>query len=175
MGYTTDFTGRFDLDRPLATEHAAYLAKFSDTRRMQRDATKTAKRPDPVRAAVGLPVGDDGGYFVGAIGFAGMDEERSVVANDILEFNNPPAGQPGLWCQWVPTEDGRGIEWNGTEKFYFYVEWLEYLIAHFLTPWGYSLSGVVEWQGEESSDSGRIIVKKNVVRTIKARRARRTK
>lgn len=175
MGYTTDFTGRFDLDRPLSPEHAAYLDKFSDTRRMQRDAKRTERRDDPVRAAVGLPVGVEGGYFIGAVGFAGQEEvglfKRVPEANDIIEYNNPPKGQPGLWCQWVPTEDGRGIEWNGAEKFYAYVEWLRYLVEHFLTPWGYRLSGTVEWQGEESSDFGRIVVKDSVVTTAKGRRS----
>ena len=28
MGYTTEFTGRFDLDKPLTPEHAAELAKY---------------------------------------------------------------------------------------------------------------------------------------------------
>lgn len=153
MGYSTDFTGRFDLDRPLTPEHAAYLRKFAETRRMKRDPAKLP--PDPTRDAVGLPVGPEGAYFVG-----GQEDDASVV-----DHNNPPDGQPRLWCQWVPTADNAGIEWDGGEKFCHYVAWLEYLITHFLAPWGYRVNGAVAWDGEDSDDRGTITVRDNVVST----------
>lgn len=65
--------------------------------------------------------------------------------------------------QWRPTANGRGVEWNGHEKFYRYVEWLQYLIVHFFVRWGYQLSGTVTWQGETPSDRGQIIVVNNEV------------
>lgn len=161
MGYTTDFEGRFILDRPLSLTHRMYLSKFSDTRRMKRDPAIAETFPDPVRLSVGLrTVGEEGGYFVGALGFAGQAHDASIV-----NYNEPPRGQPGLWCQWVPSEDGFGIEWNGTEKFYRYVEWIEYLIGHFLGPWGYTLNGKVRWQGENEGDRGVLLVEDNVVST----------
>jgi hypothetical protein len=160
MGYTTEFSGSFELDRPLTDEHRAYLEKFNDTRRMARDATKAELLPDPVRLAAGLPVGEQGGYFVGAKGHAGQDHEASI-----LDYNTAPKGQPGLWCQWQPTYDGAEIVWDEGEKFYNYVEWLEYIIAHFLQPWGYVLNGEVEWDGEDREDIGQICVKDNVVET----------
>lgn len=49
-----------------------------------------------------------------------------------------------LYCQWVPTEDGEGIKWDGGEKFYSYTKWLQYLIDNFLIPNGYVLNGEVE-------------------------------
>lgn len=159
MGYTTDFSGEFKLDRPLSPEHKAYLCQFMETRRMKRDAAVTETRPDPLRLAVGLPIGEEGGYFVGAEGMAGQEWN----ADDVLDGNTAPAGQPGLWCQWTPDDAGECIEWNGGEKFYNYVEWLEYLVQHFLSVWGYVLNGTVEWQGEDSRDIGRIVVENNVV------------
>lgn len=164
MGYHTDFHGKFNLDKPLTVAHKTYLEKFNQTRRVQRNALKTAQREDTVREAVGLPVGIQGGYFVGEGGFAGQGEGA-----DITNGNNPPTGQPGLWCQWTPNELGTAIEWDGGEKFYDYVEWLEYLIQHFLKPWGYTLNGKVEWYGEENSDQGVIHVKDNKVQAIPAR------
>lgn len=158
MGYTTDFEGNFDLNKQLSAEHSQYLRQFSETRRMARDAKKAEKMPDPVRLAVGLPIGPEGAYFVGGTGCAGQDRDASII-----EYNNEPYGQPGLWCQWVPTRDDRGIEWNGTEKFYNYVEWLQYLITHFLGPWGYVVNGRVSWRGEDHSDVGVLVVKNNVV------------
>ena len=51
--------------------------------------------------------------------------------------------QPGLWCGWRPNEDGTVIEHDGGEKFYDYTEWIQYLVHHFLEPWGYKLNGDV--------------------------------
>src|SRR5262249_21665389 len=143
MGYTTEFQGRFNINKPLDEETYTFLVKFSETRRMKR-------------TGLGPEFGVDGEFFVGGKGFMGQDHDPSIV-----DYNEPPKTQPGLWCQWVPTEDRQHIEWNETEKFYNYVEWLEYLVAKILAPRGYSLSGEVTWQGEESSDKGMIIAKDN--------------
>lgn len=158
MGYTTDFFGEFKLDEPLTPEHAAYLKKFNETRRMKRDEVKAAKFSDPLREAVGLPVGPEGGYYVNAMGYYGQEGDASV-----LDYNNSPQGQPGLWCKWTPTKTGDGIQWDGGEKFYDYVEWLKYLIDHFLALWGYTLNGEVKWRGEDPDDYGLIVVKDNTV------------
>ena len=133
MGYTTDFDGVFQCSPSLSTAHKDYLVKFSKTRRMKRDAEKTETLPDELRLAVGLPVGYEGAYFVGA-------NKYSCTGYGVTGNNTPPQGQSSLWCDWTPTEDGYGIEWNGAEKFYNCVEWLEYLIEHFLGPWGYVLN-----------------------------------
>ena len=162
MGYTTEFTGEFKVTPPLKPEHAAYLKAFSETRRMTRDPEVTAQRLDPVRLAVNLPVGRDGCYFVGADGFMGQERHcESGVAN----YNEPPSTQPGLWCQWVPSDNGTAILWNGTEKFYRYVEWLRYIVDHFLTPWNYKIDGRVTWEGEDRNDRGVIIAVRSRVRT----------
>ncbi len=168
MGYSTDFNGEFELDKPLTEAQRLYLKAFGDTRRMQRDEQITAQRPDPLREAVGLPVGLDGGYFVNEEGHAGQGKEIFSRPDDVTDHNGAPRGQPGLWCQWAPTEDGMRIEWDGSEKFYNYVEWLKYIIENFLKPWGYVLNGEVEWNGEDSGDRGQIVVKNNVVKTRKA-------
>ena len=188
MGYHTDFTGQFELDKPLTPEHLTYLKAFSETRRMHRDAEKTALRSDPIREAVGLPVGEHGAYFVSAGGDSGQEGMMgSPEANDILDVNRAPGElatnldnfaesysakikhakegncQPGLWCQWIPTEDGTAIEWDEGEKFYAYIEWIKYLLKHFLEPWGYVLNGDVRWNGEETDDMGIIRIENNRV------------
>lgn len=158
MGYTTTFRGQFDLDKPLTEAHAEYLNKFSETRRMKRAAEGARILPDPVRLAVGLDVGPEGAYFVGGGGDFGQDRDASI-----LDYNNPPKDQPGLWCQWVPTADLRGLEWNQAEKFYDYTEWLQYLIDNFLKPWGYTVTGSVDWRGEDFDDCGTLTVADGVV------------
>ncbi len=86
-----------------------------------------------------------------------------------MNHNQPPVGQPGLWCQWTPSENGAAIIWGEGEKFYYYVEWLTYLIEHFLKPWGYILDGEVHWSGEENGDMGLIKVENNHVSTKTAK------
>lgn len=163
MGYTTDFEGEFKLNKPLASEELSYLKRFAETRRMMRREADAVLREDPLRDAVGLPVGKQGGYFVNEGGFFGQQ-----VGGDVIDSNKPPSGQPGLWCKWTPNEDGTAIVWDGNEKFYSYVEWLEYLIEHFLGPWGYRINGIVAYQGEQDDDRGSILAVDNVVTRVVA-------
>ena len=144
MGYTTDFSGRFELDKPLAPKMKKFLTLLNETRRMKRN----------VDEAFGI----DGEFFVFGTGSYGQDHDNSIV-----DFNQQPSTQPSLWCQWVPNEDGTAIEWDGGEKFYAYSEWLFYLINKILAPNGYTLNGTVIWQGEETGDVGKIHVVDNVV------------
>ena len=177
MGYTTKFDGKFSLNQQLKPEHFAYLTAFSQTRRMKRDEIKASQLPDPVRLAADLPIGKEGSYFVGGSGCRGQGSDSSI-----LDYNEAPCNpdcferfkkgyawsvgaQPSLWCQWVPSEDRMGIEWDGGEKFYNYTEWLIYLVEHFLKPWGYVLNGKVTWNGEDAGDRGTITVADNVVTT----------
>lgn len=144
MGYTTDFEGSFELNKPLTVKDKAYLEKFSETRRMARN--------------VNPKYGIEGEFYVDGSGFSGQGHEENII-----NYNNPPKTQPGLWCQWVPNKEGTAIEWNGAEKFYAYTEWIIYLIEKILRPRKYILNGEVKWQGEEASDFGKIIIKNNVV------------
>ena len=139
MGYTTEFFGKFDLNKPLDLKIKKFLDMFSDSRRMGR-------RKDPA-------YGIQGEFFV-------LEE---TIETDVIDYNKPPSTQPSLWCNWVPTEDGTGIQWNGSEKFYNYTEWLVYLINKILAPNGYILNGKVDYEGEERSDSGTIEIKDNHV------------
>jgi len=116
MGYSTDFIGQFDLNRPLDSEHNSFLKLFANTRHGEGDE---------------------------------------------IDENNPEP--PGIWCQWVPSEDGKTIEWDENEKFYDYIEWIQYLLKHFLIPWGYILNGKVIWQGENMCDRGKIEIDNNLV------------
>ena len=47
---------------------------------------------------------------------------------------SPADRPPGPWCGWVPGWCGDCLTFDGKEKFYEPVEWLRYLIDHFLRP-----------------------------------------
>lgn len=70
---------------------------------------------------------------------------------------------PAYYCQWVPTEDGSGLQWNEDEKFYHGEEWLVYLIEKFIKPWGYTLSGECPWYIDDYEEAGILRVTDNVV------------
>ena len=156
MGYHTTFEGAFDINPPLAEHHRAYLQKFSHVRHMRRDAVITAAMPDPLRVAVGLPIGEDAIYYVGSDARFGQDPWETP---GLIDASDMPCGAPELWCNWEPTDDGRGLRWNGAEKFRNYVEWLQFIIDRFLTPWGYALSGQVAYRGRDADDHGIISIK----------------
>lgn len=155
MGYTTTFEGKFELTPKLTPAQIEYLEAFANTRRVKRNASIAEEMPDPKREAVGLSIGYEAEYFVGTENYADLEFDSSVVNKD-----RPPSSQPNVYCHWIPSPEGDSIEWNGGEKFYDYEEWLDYLIEHFLEPWGIVANGTVEYQGEDG-DEGSIVVENN--------------
>ncbi|MDE1673825.1 hypothetical protein [Nocardia gipuzkoensis] len=154
MGYTTDFEGSVTVTPPLNASERTYLLRFAQTRRMDRTR---------------------GPYFVD--GTDGESEHGQGHDSDIRDYERPPAGQPSLWCGWVPTEDGTAIEWDGVEKFRDSEVWMQYLIDHFLRSGGraeghqgfedftfdHVVNGVIHAQGEDSEDAWDLIVTDNAV------------
>jgi hypothetical protein len=159
MGYSTDFDGGFEVVPPLNEAEFSYLKDFADSRRMDRE---------------------NGPYFVKGDGIMGQDLGPDSVWNS----NKPPAGQPGLWCQWIPTGNGGHIEWDGGEKFYHAEMWIKYLIEEFLEEnpdrdvaamvkaderfkdftFNHVVNGLVEAQGEDPVDRWDLIVEDNVTK-----------
>lgn len=144
MGYHTDFRGSFQLDKKLSPEMQEFLTKLCNTRRMGRNTDDE--------------FGVEGEFFIEGTGYKGQDS-----GGDVINVNEPPTTQPSLWCQWIPTEDGLSIEWDGGEKFYNYTEWIYYIINKILLPNGYTLNGSVQWRGEEFGDDGFMEVRDNVL------------
>lgn len=148
MGYTTEFSGSVSIDPPLNQAEIDYLTKFSESRRLNTTL---------------------GPYYVDG----GSNPEWSN--KDIINYNNPPKGQPGLWCQWVPTDEGTHLVWDGNEKFYESKAWMTYIIEHFLKPncvakdalpflqANHTVNGVIHACGEEQGDVWDLNVTDNVV------------
>lgn len=161
MGYTTNFHGSFGVTPCLRDVHKDYLIRFAQTRRVKRDVVNIDLLRDEWRVKAGLPAGDEGGYYVGS------ENTYDEHYNNVIDSSCPPKDQPGLWCQWIPSDDGRLILHDGGEKFYNYIEWIQYLIKHFFKPWGYTLNGEVKWSGEDREDYGKIVIASNVVSVYK--------
>jgi len=106
MGYTTDFRGVLDFDKPLTAEQVEVINDFNEERHDQ---------------------------------------------NVEIEY-------PGIWCQWRSSDDGKYLEWDQGEKFYNYVEWLQFLIDNYFEKWGVQLNGQINWYGEDNGDLGQIHV-----------------
>jgi len=111
MGHTTDFVGHIDIEPALNQDEMEYLTAFSLSRRFAR--------PEGPYAVPGNPM-------------AARDVEREAV--DVDTYNTIAPGQPRLYCQWVPCLDGCCLAFDGHEKFYAPVDWMRYLIQHFLKP-----------------------------------------
>lgn len=87
---------------------------------------------------------------------------------DTDSFPGEPPNRYESWrfCQWIPTEDRMHIEWDGGEKFYKYLEWINYINDEILIPRGYILSGSVSYQGEDDEDFGAICFDESICKTI---------
>jgi len=164
MGYSTDFNGSFELSRPATEKEQNYINGFSGSRRMGRDVHTLAGlykgkhgHPTPEDNTPEAIYGVQGEYFAFDDGEFGQSKDDSI-----LDYNRPPSTQPGLWCQWV-LDSPDELTWDGDEKFYEYVAWLQYLIKNFFEVWKIKLNGEVTWNGDDPSDIGKIIVKDNVV------------
>lgn len=156
MGYQTEFTGHVTVEPPLNGPEMAFLRQFANSRRYQCS---------------------EGPFHVAT----GGDPNRHVGCQPIAT-NTAPSGQPGLWCSWVPTDDGLGIEWSGMEKFYDADEWMAYLIDNFLRPdadanvsdddqfkhftFNHIVNGRIEAQGEDADDRWTLVVKDNIVSKV---------
>lgn len=192
MGYTTDFTGSLQLSKPATAKQKDYINLLAKTRRMQRDVNKLmalykgehgypfAKDKTNANEVYGFK----GEYFAKEDGNCGQNSDDSIidynsasgeigwkeydgdwVKRDEMRkaLNADKIKQPGLWCQWELNDDGTELRWDGGEKFYNYIEWLEYLIVHFFKPWKIKLNGEIYWVGEDSDDRGMIKVVNNKI------------
>jgi len=71
-----------------------------------------------------------------------------------VERHDLKSGMPGYYCNWVVGSDGSILEWNEGEKFYNYVEWLEYICKEIINPIGSFLIGTILYKGDEIDDMG---------------------
>lgn len=158
MSYTYDLFGKLSVSPPLNTDQVAYIQEFSQSYR-HKFAPKWQSWPNPLREAVGLPVGIDGEYISSAMG-TGSD----FIDNCMEVDTNTPNNQPSFQCCWTTNAKGTVVQWNKLGRTFAPAQWLEYMIEHFFKPWGVTLNGKVECHGEEKDDRTLIVVNNNSVR-----------
>ncbi|MBO2945622.1 hypothetical protein JJQ72_16710 [Paenibacillus sp. F411] len=154
MGYTTIFAGQYKLNKPLDDKTNELLQGLARTRRMKRDPEILEDLGFGKAEIFGI----EGEFFIDP-------EKHDPFRNcpSVVDHNEPPATQPGLWLQWVPTEDRQSLVWDKGEKFYEAGSWIIYLIERILSPKGYVVNGIVNAQGQHRDDRWRIEVKGNKV------------
>lgn len=159
MGYTTDFIGNFAVKENVDDDFIEYINNFSKSRRLKRnpDIIKTIYPFWQLMCFDGK-LGTEGEYFVNTVNMG------QVYDDSIIDYNSPASTQPGLWCQWIiKKENGKCyLEWDGGEKFYSYVDWLNYLINNFFGPKHYHLTGCILAIGESEADAKYIIINNNI-------------
>ena len=109
------------------------------------------------------------GYTTDFEGYLETNRPLTIVEketiNDFSDERHEGSKYPGIWCQWIIADDDK-LEWDGGEKFYNYVEWLEYLIKNYFNVWDVKLNGTIKWQGESMDDRGKIIVENNNIKVV---------
>jgi hypothetical protein len=157
MSYSFTAEGEFPIAPPLRPAHRAYLTQFGQTRRMRWSIPAIEQRRDPLREAVGLPLGTDGAYFVG---FETGWSMHLVSDPALIDRNKPPDRQPDLYSQLMPNPAGSALIWTRMNNNWLpdqVIEcWLDYLSQHFLDPWGYQTFGMIRWQGERPGHKGMV-------------------
>ena len=106
MGVQTEYLGHIDVVPSLNEAERNYLHRFARSRRCYRPEGPYAVDPH------------------------NPHDDNSDAAVEL--YNTLATGQPSYWCDWEPCPEGCCISWNGLEKFYSALDWLEYLIDHFL-------------------------------------------
>jgi hypothetical protein len=175
MGYDVDYIGHFDLNKQLTDEHAQFIKDFARTRHYLR-----AWKPEEENGIWWVdpedkysPVWNDPEFleFLNTTKIKNLEKARSEYTTKrwgCIDYNKTNTGMPDLWCQWIPTDNNWCIIWDGGEKFYKGIKWLEFIIENYLKPWGYVLNGnvLVKDYGNNESGDGQLIVEDNKITFI---------
>lgn len=161
MGYTTDFNGKFVIDKKLDDKTKNLINGLSNTRRVGRDTHRLSRNLNISYTECLEKYGKEGEFYYDENDFKNCGQTHT---NDMINYNTPPFYQPSLWCQWKYNEENNSIVWDQNEKFYEYIPWIKYLVKRVFEPNNYKLNGEVKWFGEEDNDRGIIIIENNNIK-----------
>lgn len=95
----------------------------------------------------------------------GLTRQQFKQLDSLAKTRHEDPPMPSIYCGWqlrLDENDMYFLEWDSKEKFYNYVEWIQY-ITELISDWELKLNGRVFFQGESMGDVGFILVKDNVV------------
>lgn len=151
MGYNTDFDGEIKINPALPKDIANYIRDFSRVKHIKRDPEVVPSLNDGKGLSYcfnGNP-GPDGCYYIGKDESLGTGEEEL----DGLS----------LWCDFTVSQDGSEIMWNQSSRTIKALEWISFLINHFIAPFGHVCNGTIECCGDNFDDKWEICVENNEV------------
>ena len=158
------YAGQIKVAEKMPIDIVNYINCFSAIRHVKRDNKKLKEiHPDWAEHVFDYRLGTQGEYYVP---INEPNEKDNYDDKSIVDFDNPPDTQPGLWCPWVlggeRTFEGLEnaiIEWgqweqemSGYEDF----KWMKYMIDKFLKVKGYVCNGIISGIGE--NDTGHFII-----------------
>ena len=159
MGYNTDYKGEFYIYKTstgrkakLPKKLGVLLVNLSRTRRMYRDVKKLAEFLKISIKECKEKFGNYGEFY-----FHNDNKMGQTHTPDIIDFNNPPPTQPGLWCNFTYDSKKNAVVWNSSEKTYDGTQWIDYILR-ILHKNGYEMRGTMVWRGGELGPLGTINV-----------------
>jgi hypothetical protein len=81
-----------------------------------------------------------------------LNDEEARWLDDLMHGELP--GIRGYSCDWELNDDLRSITWNGMEKFYDYVEWMQHIVDSLKSEFDVDVTGTVYYWGESHDDHG---------------------
>ena len=142
MGYTTIWHGKLAVKPPLPRAVTRYLTHFFERRHVLMSPNHH----------------EQGAFEVDHL----PPHEVSEEPLDVVDWNRPPPSQPFMWCDWEIDPLGGSLTVKRPRN-YRSIEWLEYIIWKFISPYHCVVSGTMTWRGEEVGDEGCLHVEGNTI------------
>lgn len=109
--------------------------------------------------------------FSGTINFS-----RPLTFAEVAEIHAYTKGRhdgdpmaPSIHCDFEVNSDATGLVWNGSEKTYEAIDWIQLICDDFLDEFGVLANGSLVANGESRGDVWRLDVKDNVVTRVEGR------
>jgi hypothetical protein len=167
MGVYTEkyvFEGCIEIIPYLQEDVVKLINGLSETKRMKRDIKKLAEKLNISENECYEKYGIDGEFYYEPSEF---DFEHHDLKYDetIVNDYRPPSTQPCQYLHWK-IENNNKIVWDGTKKFQYFEDWIEYIIVRILKPQGYKCNGIINFVDACGLEygSGSIIVKNNRIK-----------
>ncbi len=150
------FQGAFNLTPALSAAQAAYLHAFLAVQHGFWPLEYVQERPDLVREAVGLPLGEDAAFYVGHHS-SGLRGRHPFI--DKHNTTSPgPGEQPHCGnCPWQLSPESSQLVPDKKKLAAMPLKWLGWLVTNLLTPWKINVNGVASYDDPCTSQEGRIV------------------